>query len=99
PMICNYCTYPAVEGKGMRKRPPEEVVDEIERVARTVNPRCFEFIDSTFNLPQSHAIAICEAIIRRGLKVRLTTMGINPLGVSAELLTLMKRAGFHSMMV
>ena len=99
PLQCTYCVYGAVEGQCIRKRAPEDIVDEIERVAKTVNPRCFEFVDSTFNLPPSHAKAVCEEIIRRGLKVRLTTMGFNPLGASKELFSLMKRAGFNSLMI
>jgi len=99
PLSCSYCTYSSVEGCGIRKRKPEDVVNEIEHVASTINPRCFEFVDSTFNLPPSHTVEICEEIIRRKLNVRLTAMGVNPLGITKELLTLMKRAGFNSMMI
>lgn len=99
PLKCSYCTYSAVEGLGIRKREPEAVADEIETVTRRWAPRCFEFIDSTFNLPPSHAIAVCEAIARRRLGVHLTTMGVNPLGVSRDLLQAMKAAGFRSLMI
>ncbi|MBA1148018.1 cobalamin B12-binding domain-containing protein [Ectothiorhodospiraceae bacterium WFHF3C12] len=99
PLRCSYCTYAAVEGLGIRKRDPEAVAEEIEAVQGRFSPRCFEFIDSTFNLPPSHAIAVCEAIIRRGLRVNLTTMGVNPLAVSRELLRAMKAAGFRSLMI
>ncbi|MDJ0807027.1 MAG: radical SAM protein [Gammaproteobacteria bacterium] len=99
PLHCTYCTYPTIEGRAMRKRPPKEIVEEIRRVAATVNPRCFEFIDSVFNQPESYAIELCEEIIRSGLKVRLTTMGVNPRSMSKELLEVMKRAGFNSMMI
>jgi len=99
PMPCNYCTYPDIEGRKFRRRAVEDVVDEIETVQRSIAPRTFEFVDSTFNLPETHALGICEEIIRRGLKVNLTTMGINPRATSAELFALMKRAGFNSMMI
>ncbi len=66
PLRCTYCSYPNIEGRAMRKRPPKEVVDEIRQVARTLNPRCFEFIDSVFNQPASYAIELCEEIIRAG---------------------------------
>ena len=42
---------------------------------------------------------ICEEILRRNLRVTLSTMGGNPLGISAQLLGIMKRAGFNSIMV
>ena len=99
PMGCVYCAYPLVEGKRSRAREPGEVVDEIERVLKEVKPRTFEFVDSTFNIPASHAIAICEEIIRRKVKSNFTAMGVNPRDVPPELFPLMKRAGFNSMMI
>ena len=99
PLHCTYCTYPTIEGRAMRRRSAQEVVDEIARVARAKNPRCFEFIDSVFNMPEEYAVDLCEQIIRSGLKVNLTTMGVNPRFMSRELLTAMRRAGFRSMMI
>ena len=96
---CLYCNYPSMEGRTYRCRDAADVVDEIERVQKAVNPRTFEFTDTTFNLPTAHASAICEEIIRRNLKVKLSAVGMNPLGVTEEMLRLMKRAGFISMIV
>lgn len=91
---CVYCSYPNLEGRSYRLRKPEEVADEIQDAGERLGDVLFEFVDSTFNSPSGHAEAICEEIIKRNLKVRLRTMGINPKGASALLLTLMKRAGF-----
>ena len=99
PMPCSYCCYPGIEGREFRRRAPEDVVDEIESVHKILAPRTFEFVDSTFNLPPEHALAICEEIVRRQLRVNFTTMGINPRKTSKELFALMKRAGFNSMMI
>lgn len=105
PLRCSYCSYPQIEGRKIRPRPPSEVVDEIERVIAEARhwglprPPTFEFVDSTFNVPASHAMAVCEEIIRRGVKASFTTMGLNPRDVPPELLPLMKRAGFNSVMV
>ncbi len=98
-MPCSYCTYPVIEGSAHRGRPAAEVVEEMEEVMRRVAPRTIEIVDSTFNVPAEHALRICEEIIRRNLKVRLTAMGINPAQVSRELFGVMKRAGFNSMMI
>lgn len=103
-MRCTYCSYPLIEGRKLRLRPPGEVVDEIERVLRDqsankMRPRTFEFVDSTFNTPASHAIGICEEIIRRRIKASFTAMGVNPRDVPPELFPLMKRAGFNSMLI
>jgi radical SAM superfamily enzyme YgiQ (UPF0313 family) len=99
PLSCSYCAYPAIEGHTGRAREPGDVADEIARVQQRLRPRTFEFVDSTFNVPARHAEGVCEAIVRRGLRVRLTAMGVNPLGISPELFTLMRRAGFASMMI
>jgi radical SAM superfamily enzyme YgiQ (UPF0313 family) len=98
-MKCTYCAYPMIEGSRQRCRAAADVVDEIEEVMAAVGPRTFEFVDSTFNIPQSHALEVCEEIIRRKLRVNLSAMGINPLATSRVLFTVMKRAGFNSMMV
>jgi radical SAM superfamily enzyme YgiQ (UPF0313 family) len=99
PVNCVYCNYPTMEGSRLRSRRPEDVVDEIERVNAAVGPRTFGFTDSTFNVPESHAIGICEEIIRRKLLVSLSAVSLNPLNISRKLFTLMKRAGFCSLVI
>ena len=99
PLGCVYCNYPAMEGCNLRCRDTADIVDEIQHVQSTVGPRTFEFTDSTFNVPASHAVEICKEIIRRKLKVKLSAVGVNPLGMTPELLLLMKRAGFISMII
>jgi radical SAM superfamily enzyme YgiQ (UPF0313 family) len=91
---CIYCTYPFLEGKRFRTRTPSDIADELEEVTGRLGPVMFEFVDSTFNDPKGHAEAICREIIRRKLKVRLRTMGINPVHTSEELFELMMEAGF-----
>lgn len=98
-LACSYCAYPEVEGRLARRRAPAEVVEEIVRVHRRVRPRTFEVVDSTFNLPTGHAEALCEALAARRLPIHLTAMGVNPLGASGRLFTLMRHAGFNSMMI
>jgi radical SAM superfamily enzyme YgiQ (UPF0313 family) len=50
-------------------------------------------------VPAGHAEGICREIVRRGLSVKLTAMGVNPLGVTRELFGLMLSAGFNAMMI
>ena len=91
---CIYCTYPLIEGRKFRKRTATDIADEIEQAHRRLGFITFEFVDSTFNDPKGHAEMICREIIRRKLKVRLRTMGINPRHTSEELFDLMMQAGF-----
>jgi radical SAM superfamily enzyme YgiQ (UPF0313 family) len=99
PLACLYCNYPVMEGHSLRWRQASDIVDEIERVMVAVGPRTFEFTDSTFNVPESHAINICEEVIRRKLRVRLSAVGINPLTATPRLFQLMKDAGFCSLVI
>ena len=92
---CVYCTYLNVEGWGYRLRDPEAVVDEIAELSRDAGVRNFEFVDSTFNSPPRHAAAVCEAIVRRGLSVKLDTTNFTPASVPDYLLEPMRRAGFR----
>jgi hypothetical protein len=91
---CVYCTYPCIEGAAYRRRPPQSIADEIEQAHERLGNVMFEFVDSTFNDPPGHAEEICREIIKRNMKVRLRTMGINPANTSRELFDLMLAAGF-----
>ena len=99
PMQCTYCTYPLIEGNRGRLRDPDAVVDEMLR-ALEVQPdiKHFFVVDSTFNLPTRHAKAVCEAMVRRGLRTPWTCYA-NPMGFDAELAELMARAGCAGMEV
>lgn len=96
---CVYCSYPALEGRQHRFREPGEIVDEIERVARVARPRAFEIVDSTFNVPVEPALELCRELRRRKVRVDLTAMGVNPLGIPEELFPEMEAAGFNSVMI
>ncbi|HEY4734622.1 MAG TPA: radical SAM protein [Gemmatimonadaceae bacterium] len=94
---CVYCTYRNVEGWGYRTRDPELVADEIEELKTEAGVHHFDFVDSTFNSPPGHALKVCEAIARRGLRVQLDTTNFTPAAASSELLGAMKHAGFRSL--
>jgi hypothetical protein len=100
PNRCIYCTYNSrLEGHRLRMRDPREVVDEIEEAVLKHSPHIVEFVDSVFNNPAEHALAILEEIIRRPWKVEFTTMGIQPPHLDREMLNLMWQAGFRSFMI
>ena len=92
PFKCAYCIYPQLEGKRYRLRPPEAVVDEIQTAAAHSRVREFFFVDSVFNHPHGHALAICKELERRRLPVRWSAF-CNPTDFDAELARAMKAAG------
>ncbi|MCX6285730.1 MAG: radical SAM protein [Bacteroidetes bacterium] len=92
---CLYCSYPLLEGRQYRLRAPQAIVNEIEEASERLGESVtFEFVDSTFNEPKGHAEEICKELIRRKIRVRLRTMGVNPRNTSKELFGLMTEAGF-----
>jgi radical SAM superfamily enzyme YgiQ (UPF0313 family) len=90
---CTYCPEPCSKGGAVRLRPATAVVDELEAlVSQGIDH--IHTCDSEFNLPISHAQAICAEIIRRGLGSRLRWYAYcAPAPFSAELARLMAAAG------
>ena len=65
PHHCVYCTYPRLEGATLRRRPPEAVVDEMERLRREVGATEQFVLDSSFNAGEAHMVEVCEEVRRR----------------------------------
>lgn len=90
---CTYCADPLAKGTANRLRNPVEVADEFQSLlAQGVD--VFHLCDSEFNLPQSHAMAVCDELIRRRLGDRIRWycyMAVVPFDV--ELADRMRRAG------
>ena len=90
PLLCDYCTYPVIEGRVGRTRSPVAVVDEmVEITAHNPDVRHVFIVDSVFNLPRTHAKEVCREIIVRDLKVPWTCYS-NPLGFDDELAELVR---------
>jgi radical SAM superfamily enzyme YgiQ (UPF0313 family) len=92
PFSCSYCTYPAIEGRELRLRPADEVAEELKEARLRDGVGYFFFVDDIFNFPEGHAMAVCEELIRREAGVDWTCFA-TPLGMTAEMAGLMKRAG------
>jgi radical SAM superfamily enzyme YgiQ (UPF0313 family) len=90
-MNCSYCSTAVIEGRTLRKRPPEQVVRELKTLAQA-GFRQFYFVDNTFNLPPSYAKEICRLIIREGLDIQWRCI-FYPGTVDEELIRLMAEAG------
>jgi radical SAM superfamily enzyme YgiQ (UPF0313 family) len=88
---CGYCTYPLIEGKQHRRRPPEMVADEFAQLQR-LGARYVFIVDSVFNSSARHVADICEAILRRKVKLSWGCF-LRPQGLTTELMKLMAQAG------
>jgi radical SAM superfamily enzyme YgiQ (UPF0313 family) len=88
---CCYCTYPLIEGRRHRRRPPELVADELAEMASR-GARYVFIVDSVFNSSPRHVFEICEAILQRGVKLKWGCF-LRPQGLTAEQMLIMARAG------
>ena len=91
PFSCIYCTYPLLEGKKVRLRETEEVVDEIQGLLEEKVDYLY-FVDDIFNYPPSFAEALCREMVRRKVDVNWSAF-VNPAFLSETLLQWMKEAG------
>lgn len=89
---CSYCAYPILEGRKLRLRSPQNVVDEICEMTERYHINEFDFVDNVFNNPSEHAEEICREIISRKVKVRWGCF-LNPIGCSKEFLQILMDAG------
>lgn len=93
PYTCSFCAQNVVF-KGVRRRSPERVVDEIEYLQKAFNVKMVGMSDAIFPQSRKEGFAFCEEMIRRGLhrKVGWFTETRVEL-IDREMLALMKRAG------
>ncbi len=90
---CLYCADRLAKGTRLRLREPREVADEVQSLlGRGID--VLNLCDCEFNIPRSHAYAVCEEFNRRRFGNRLcwyTYMAVLPF--DAELAEAMSRAG------
>jgi hypothetical protein len=93
PRHCIYCADPVAKGEKTRTRAAKDIVDELECLLEQDIDH-FHTCDSEFNVPEWHALAVCEEIVGRKLGDRLRWYAYcSPAPFSAELTGLMRRAG------
>jgi radical SAM superfamily enzyme YgiQ (UPF0313 family) len=91
PMNCNYCSTADIEGRSIRKRSPELVIENIVRHIDAGYKR-FYFVDNVFNMPLSYAKDLCRKIIDRKLGISWRCI-FYPGIVDTELVNLLAMAG------
>ncbi len=89
---CLHCSDLFLTGGRVRMRDPVEVVDEVEELVRGQGLQSLQFVDQVFNLPESHAMAICREMVDRGLRPRWTAW-FTSRGVTEAFLREARRAG------
>lgn len=70
PYNCSYCVYPNLQGKKLRCRTPEGIVNEIEFLIKEYDIHRFHFNDPIINAPFGHLEQICEELLHRNLLIK-----------------------------
>jgi radical SAM superfamily enzyme YgiQ (UPF0313 family) len=91
PLACSYCSTASIEGTEVRARSPQVVAKYISKMADT-GFRRFYFVDNTFNLPTSYALALCRAMVDQQCSVVWRCI-LYPHLVPEELVEAMAEAG------
>ncbi len=95
PFKCSNCTT-FIHGTKYRTRSIESVLTEIEWLIKDFKAKELHFWDDNFTLDANRVKILCEKIIRKNLKIRMTL----PNGIRAdvndpEMFRLMRHAGFY----
>jgi radical SAM superfamily enzyme YgiQ (UPF0313 family) len=91
PFDCSYCSTSSIEGRRIRKRSVERVVQNLKSFQQA-GVRRFFFVDNTFNLPAGYAAELCRGMIAAELDIEWFAI-VYPTALSPELVRLMARAG------
>ena len=91
PYQCTFC-FRGVFGNKLRFRSPESVVAEMEVLISQFGAKEIRLWDDTFNANPERVKAICQLMIKRGLKFPWTCLGRVD-RVDCQMLKLMKKAG------
>ncbi len=88
---CRFCIKHVSYGRSVRFRSPENVLAEIEQLAR-LGVRSIHMYADLFTVNREHVLGICRGIVERGLQVRWTCNSRVDF-VDLELLQAMARSG------
>lgn len=92
PFRCSFCANEAFWRQRFRRLDPVRFVNQLEYLYTQYGFRDFDLWDDTFTVVESHARAVCEQILKRGLDVRFY-LRARVDTVNQELLALIKKAG------
>lgn len=92
PLSCLYCSYPLLEGRRVRPRPVEEVLEDIDRLALMVERPHLAFADAVFNDPGGRWRELLSALAAGGRKISWTAF-FQPEDLTPEDFDLIRASG------
>lgn len=95
PYSCfNYCTYPLQQGRKVRYRSVDNVIDEILHWKNSLNASKFVFRDPVFSIKRQYTVELCEAIIKLDFKIEFL-IETHLANLDDELINLLHKAGLR----
>ncbi len=95
PFQCVYCH--SIFGKKVRKRSIGNVMAELEYLTKEHGVKEIHIVDDIFNLDLPRAKAICDEIVKRGIKIKIAfPNGLRGDRMDRELIRKLKKAGAYS---
>ncbi|SHN61875.1 lipid biosynthesis B12-binding/radical SAM protein [Desulfovibrio litoralis] len=95
PNNCLYCTYPMLEGRVVRPREIEAVIEDIKYIIHRHKGCEIFFTDAVFNDHNGHWLTLVEAMAKAGLVIPWTAF-FEPTGLSKSELSLCMRTGLKA---
>ncbi len=99
PYSCfQYCVYPLQQGRKVRQRTVENIIEEIKFWKKNYDVKMFIFRDPVFSINRKHTIDFCNKIINEKLNINFaieTHLKI----LDSELIDLLKKAGLKTAIV
>lgn len=96
PNMCTFCAHPALFGHKLIKRPPKEVVDEIEYLVKERGVDEIHVMDDTFNCDLSYAKEILRDWVVRRIEVNWKAVhGLWIHSYDDEWLSLLQKTGCY----
>ena len=95
PYSCfNYCTYPLQQGRKVRARSVENIIEEIKHWQKEIGTNKFVFRDPVFSINRKHTISLCEEIIKQNLNITfMVETHLN--NMDDQMIQLLKKAGLE----
>ena len=93
---CLYCTYPFLEGRTLRCRKPQDVIDDMKFLKNEMNADFIFFTDSVFNDANLEYLKLIDAIEEAEINLPWTAFFQPDPKLDAKIVSKLISAGLHS---
>jgi radical SAM superfamily enzyme YgiQ (UPF0313 family) len=97
PFDCSFCSVTGMFGRKFRYRSIESIIEELRRYDES--DHFVFFCDDNFTASKQRARALLEAMLRSGFRFQWSTQVRTDVARDPELVSLMKRAGCHTVFI